>query len=266
MPSGNQAGFCGEWGSGVDGAVVRAWFADPVAVRHYVRAAVSVGLWASEARVFSAVFCRDERILDLGCGAGRIALGLWRLGFRRIEGIDYAPAMIDAARDIAADVGADIPFAVGDATRLELPAGSFGGAIFGFNGLMQIPGRANRRRALENIGRAVAAGGKLVFTTHDRELPGARLAWDREAPEAGEAAPRGAPGFEFGDRVGELPEGRIFMHWPSREEILDDLRATGWTHLEDHLRSRIANESGTVRAFSDECRFWICANTARPGD
>jgi SAM-dependent methyltransferase len=256
----NQAGFCEQLRAPVDGDMVRSWFEDPKAVLHYARATLSVGLWRSEQIIFEAVFERGDRILDVGCGAGRIAVGLRDLGFTRVEGVDYALAMVETARDVARDRRLEIEFTHCDATTLCFPAESFDGLVFGFNGLMQIPGRSNRRKALAELYRVARAGARLVFTTHDRNMAGqgGRPAWgDVEAsvrkPESASAA-----ALEVGDRIGVLPEGRVFMHWPDRSEVIEDLRATRWLLVEDFLRSSVANEPREVRDFSDECRFWVC--------
>ncbi len=227
-----------------------------MAVTHYLRAAAGIGLWRAEEGILAQLFEREQRLLDVGCGAGRIALGLWRLGYRELTGVDFCPAMIEAARALAASVSADIRFEVRDATGLDFGDESFGGAIFGFNGLMQIPGRDRRRRALKELRRAVRSAGFLVFTTHDRSLSSERDRWRDEAIRWHQGT--SPPGLvEFGDRVMERPEGMVFMHLPDRSEILDDLAATGWRHQFDELRSRLANESASVREFSDECRFWV---------
>ena len=47
------------------------------------------------------------------------------------------------------------------------------------------------------------------------------------------------------------------MHLPDRDEILEDLAATGWTHEFDAMRRQLASESRAVLDFSDECRFWV---------
>lgn len=235
---------------------MRGWFEDPVALAHYTRAAASLGLWRSEEIVLRQLFRPEQSLLDLGCGAGRIALGLWRLGYRDILGVDFSGAMIAEAGQLARALGCAVRFCVGDATALPLADASCEGAIFGFNGLMQIPGRDRRRRALGELHRAVAPGGSLVFTTHDRAHHAERAAWEDERVRwlAGRRDPLL---HEFGDRILATPDGRIFMHLPDREEILADLAATGWQHAQDCLRSEIANESREVREFSDECRFWI---------
>ena len=255
----NQAGFSPvttQTPRVLDARMVQGWFADPAAVAHYARAAAAVGLWRSEEAVFGQVFDRGGRILDVGCGAGRIALGLWRRGFRGVVGIDYCSPMIDEARALASDLGAKIEYLVADVLRLPLSDATFGGAVFGFNGLMQIPGRATRRRALAEIRRIVQPGGRLVFTTHDRDLSAGRAFW-REERDRWNSAMQDARLPEYGDRVLHRPEGTIFMHLPVRAEIIEDLAVTEWTHRFDELRSRLANESAAVREFSDECRFWI---------
>src|SRR5690606_329199 len=100
---------------------------------------------------FQQVFRPEQRLLDLGCGAGRIAIGLWELGFRKIVGVDFAPEMVERAKEVARSRGAEVPFQVGDATALNLEESSFDGAIFGFNGMMQIPRRERRRKAMAEV-------------------------------------------------------------------------------------------------------------------
>ena len=259
----NQAGFLTSEtaGSGprlpVDGETVRNWFGEPGAVHHYARAVGGVGLWRSEERLFRQLFPRDARLLDLGCGAGRIALGLWRLGYGNVTGVDFCAPMIEAARELAGSVRCPFGFEVGDATGLRFETGAFGGAIFGFNGLMQIPGRGNRRAALRELHRVCSAGAPLLFTSHDRDSsPTERALWRLETLRwvRGEQDPRLV---EFGDRYFEDESGRTFMHLPDRAEVREDLAATGWRHAFDAMRNEIVHEARAVREFSDECRFWL---------
>jgi hypothetical protein len=133
----------------------------------------------------------------------------------------------------------------------------FGGVLFMFNGLMQIPGRANRRLALQNLAAVCRPGAPLLFTTHDRDHSRVeRASWKLEALrwEQGRQDPRLV---EFGDRYFEDDVGRTFMHLPDRSEILEDLASTGWIHDFDSMRRDLARESRAVVDFSDECRFWV---------
>jgi ubiquinone/menaquinone biosynthesis C-methylase UbiE len=231
-------------------------FRDPRAVKHYEQAAAHLGLWQSEEMIFVQVFRPEQSLLDLGCGAGRVALGLWEIGFQRVVGIDFSREMIERARHLARLLEYTIPFRVGDATRLDIDDATFDGVIFSFNGLMQIPSRERRRMAMAEVRRVTRPGGRFVFTTHDRANPRHRTFWQEETQrwERGEQDPRL---IEYGDRYFEAPVGNTFMHVPSREEVLEDLRETGWMARQDFLRSEAAKESAAVREFSDECRFWI---------
>jgi len=268
----------------ISAATVRADFNDPLAVVHYARAAHSLGLWKSERLLIERFFTdRDARLLEAGCGAGRVTLGLWELGYHNLVAFDFAEELVDQARALAEERAATIPIHHADATTLASsnllgysaadpspentlgpktksnPIGYslFDGALFMFNGLMQIPGRANRRAALQNLAAVCRPGAPLLFTTHDRDHSRTeRASWRLEALrwERGEQDPRLV---EFGDRYFEDDVGsRTFMHLPDRTEILEDLVATGWMHEFDAMRSELTRESVAVIDFSDECRFW----------
>ena len=309
---------------------VRADFNDPLAVVHYARAAHFLGLWRSERLLIERFFPeRSARLIEAGCGAGRVTLGLWDLGYHQLTAFDFAEELLDQARHLAIERGASaISFLHADATALreshllgDLPAEepkpvcnpmvdklaeprspaasecsvtsparsvrgkragtsratsktsavqksarpdgkTFAGALFLFNGLMQIPGRENRRAALRELHAVCAPGAPLLFTTHDRDhSPVERALWRLETLrwESGVQDPRLV---EFGDRYFADETGRTFMHLPDRAEILADLAATGWSHEFDALRHEVAREPRAVREFSDECRFWAAR---RPG-
>jgi SAM-dependent methyltransferase len=264
----------------ISAATVRADFNDLLSVVHYTRAAHELGLWASERTLIERFFPdRSAPLLEAGCGAGRVTLGLWQLGYHHLTAFDFAEELVDQARSLAIERHAEaITFLHADATTLtkcnvlsdtspQMPRGGsekcnvlsdtfFAGALFMFNGLMQIPGRENRRAALRELHRVCAPGAPLLFTTHDRDSsPTERALWRLETLRwvRGDQDPRLV---EFGDRYFEDDAGRTFMHLPDRREILEDLAATGWTHIFDAMRMEVAKESRAVRNFSDECRFW----------
>jgi SAM-dependent methyltransferase len=247
----------------ITSATVRADFNDLQSVVHYTRAAHELGLWASERALIERFFLhREAPLLEAGCGAGRVTIGLWELGYRNLTAFDFAEELVDQARSLAIERGAEaITFLHADATKLSAPGSQlsapFAGALFMFNGLMQIPGRENRRAALRELHRACLPGAPLLFTTHDRDAsPTERAMWRLETLRwvRGDQDPRLV---EFGDRYFEDEAGRTFMHLPDRREILEELAATGWTHTFDALRREIAREARAVRDFSDECRFWV---------
>ncbi|HEX2852433.1 MAG TPA: class I SAM-dependent methyltransferase [Opitutaceae bacterium] len=268
----------------ISAQTVRADFNDLLAVVHYTRAAHELGLWASE-RALIEKYLPDKTsaLLEAGCGAGRVTLGLWEMGYRNLTAFDFAEELVDQARSLAAERHADgaagITFLHADATDLttchlmdDKPAGppgsqrgqkchllddTFAGALFMFNGLMQIPGRERRLAALRELHRVSRAGAPLIFTSHDRDSsPMEQALWRLEALRW-EKGTQDSRLVEFGDRYFEDESGRTFMHLPVRGEILEDLGSTGWTHEFDAMRRDLAAESRAVLNFSDECRFWV---------
>jgi len=215
---------------------------------HYARAAVSVGLWESERRL-----CRDhlepgEPLLELGCGGGRIALGLWREGWSQVTPTDLSPAMVELADAVFAEAGCPFRAALADARRLPYPDGAFAGALFGFNGLMCIRGAAARRQALAEIRRVVRPGSRLLLTAHDRERGENRHRWARES-----APPEG----ELGDRWHGSESGPVFLHAGTEAETRAALEAAGWKVVLTAMRSELAEESPAVREFSDDTRWFV---------
>jgi len=115
---------------------------------------------------------------------------------------------------------------------------------------------------LRELHRVCRTGATLIFTTHDRDASAAeRELWRVEAGQW-DRDEQDQRLVEFGDRYFTHETGSTFMHLPNREEILDDLAATGWTHAFDAMRREISVESQAVREFSDECRFWVARRTA----
>lgn len=298
---------------------VRDDFNDASVALHYTRAAHQLGLWASE-RLLIERWLPDRAapLLEVGCGAGRVVLGLWDLGYHCLTAVDFAEELLGQARRLAALRAAEaIRFVCADARQLadcnllgcKLPVATetsapvqghglsanpqgeprrtstdvcnvlsykspmapvramptgFAGALFLFNGLMQIPGRKSRRQALRAIRAVCRPGAHFLFATHDREdEPRDQPHWSAEAAHwaRGEQDPRL---LEFGDRYFRNDHGgHTFMHLPARAEVVEDLSATGWTLQFDAMRRTIAPESRAVREFSDECRFWVAANPAQ---
>lgn len=67
-------------------------------------------------------------ILDVGTGTGRAAILLARRG-ARVTGIDASDAMLQVARQRAAEEGMAVTFLAGDAHRLEFPDRTFDAAV-----------------------------------------------------------------------------------------------------------------------------------------
>ena len=103
----------------VNSEKVRDFYDDPDVVNHYRRATANIGLWKSEQIVFERVFDKDARILDLGTGTGRIAIGLAEIGYNHVLGIELSREMAKEARRIARVMELSVYFRQGDATKLN---------------------------------------------------------------------------------------------------------------------------------------------------
>lgn len=252
----------------ITGDTVRADFNAINTVLHYTRAAHFIGLWKSELKLIEEFLPdKNARLLEAGCGAGRVAVGLWHQGYRDVHAFDFASELVEQAVNLAQEQGiTGLTFFHADATDLSkcppLAGLTFDGALFMFNGLMQIPGRANRRAAMTQLAARCRPGAPFIFSTHDRDDPKELKAWQKEAARwaQGQQDPRL---LEFGDRYFSDDTGNTFMHLPDRPEILADLVATGWAHVTDATRNELASETPKVRNFSDNCRFWVARRTER---
>ena len=99
-----------------------------------------------------------SRILDVGCGYGRIAVPLAIAG-HAVQGLDVSPTMIEAARANAATAGLDIPFVVGSMTDLPFDDASFDVVLClwsAFHELLEVDAQV---RAIHEMWRVLAENG-----------------------------------------------------------------------------------------------------------
>lgn len=110
-----------------------------------------------------AALVPGERVLDVACGTGLVALQAARLvaPAGRVVGIDLSGRMVEAASRRARERSvANATFARMDAERLELPDAQFDVVLCAL-GLMYLPDAA---QALLEMRRVVCPGGRLVLS------------------------------------------------------------------------------------------------------
>lgn len=224
----------------------------------YERAVFKIGLWNSEKIMFTKYFRTTDSILDIGCGAGRTTVGLYNLGYRNIQGIDLSDAMVERALTISRTHKIPVKYQRGNAMNMQFEDESFNGAIFSFNGIMQIPGRKNREEALSEIRRILKPGGVFIFTTHDRRdvnfapfWASQELIWRNNLQDKRL--------MEYGDMIvkKEDEERELYVHIPEREDVKALVAEAGFELVECVSRDAICIETDETMRFSNNCVFWV---------
>ena len=137
----------------------------------------------------------DARLLDLGCGGGKDADDLDRLGYR-VVGVDRTSALLLAGRRRYRS----LPLVRADFRSLPFQAASFDG-VWAAASLMHLP-KSEARHTLTDLGRLVRPGGLFAATvTYGVK---SRLVTDGWVP------------------------GRYFARW-RKDELARAVRRAGWT-------------------------------------
>ena len=113
-----------------------------------------------EARLIDAMVGREARILDAGCGPGRVGGELARRG-HTVVGVDVAPVLIAEA----ATQFPDSTWRVVDLAELDLPAARIAepfDVIVAAGNVMAFLAPSTRRDVLANLAAHLAADGRLV--------------------------------------------------------------------------------------------------------
>lgn len=157
-----------------------------------------------------------KRVLDLGCGQGRIAIPLARAGYR-VTGVDWSPDVLEAGRRYAS--GADgLTFEQDEVVGwLRRAADASYDAILALEILYMM---GEWRQAIREILRVVTPGGVCALGFRPK------LYYLRYHARRGE--------FDLVRRVAESGEGRLGtlrFNWHTRDEVVTLLRDAGFREV-----------------------------------
>lgn len=111
-----------------------------------------------------------DRVLDVACGTGVVAVTAARLG-ARVTGLDLTPELLDVARENAREADVDITWHEGDVENLPFPSDGFDVVVSQF-GHMFAP---RPDVAIGEMLRVLRPGGTIAFSTWPPELMIGRL-------------------------------------------------------------------------------------------
>jgi ubiquinone/menaquinone biosynthesis C-methylase UbiE len=120
--------------------------------------------WSRDDDFFASVVSQTPgaRVLDLGCGTGRLALGLAAAG-HQVTGIDPARASLAVAK---AKPGADQVTWI-EGTSTDLPEAAFEVAVMTSHVAQFFVTAESWQAALADLRRALVPGGRLTFDSRD---------------------------------------------------------------------------------------------------
>jgi ubiquinone/menaquinone biosynthesis C-methylase UbiE len=160
----------------------------------------------------------SSKVLDLACGAGRIAIALAKRGYR-VDGLELSRAMLDLAESNLAAEGAEIAARVryveGDMTAFELPD-RYELIILGITSISLLLEEDQRHGLFDCVRRHLAPDGAFIFDVLDLEdekwkkFDDYHDVWSRESDEGTDV---GIIGQRF------YPEERRFIFNVYRETI-----------------------------------------------
>jgi SAM-dependent methyltransferase len=197
--------------------------------REYDAALAGTPLLEFDLRFAERHFPKPGRLIDLGCGTGRLLVHFARRGFSCL-GIDLSSAMLDVVRQKAEREHLPVDRMQANLVELDpLPNAAFDYAACLFSTLGMIRGRDNRARFLAHVRRVLKPGGVFVLHAHNVRF---RFGWRS-----------GKRGSEPGDRT--MPQHRggaeLTLHHYSRQELMGELAAAGFWVREWHPVSTRAN-------------------------
>ena len=134
-----------------------------------------------------------NRVLDVACGTGVVAVTAARLG-ARVTGLDLTPALLKLARENSRIANVDVDWREGDVEKLPFENGSFDVVLSQFGHIFA----PRPEIAIAEMLRVLKPGGTIAFSTWPPELFVGRM-FALTARYAPPPPPGAAPPTQWGD-------------------------------------------------------------------
>lgn len=199
----------------------------PSVARGYDDALAGSALFATDERFVARHCPTPGRLIDLGCGTGRLLLAFARRGYQ-VLGVDLSAEMLSVARDKADAAGVSVELLQANLAELDAVSDDrFQYAACLFSTLGMIRGADVRRRVVSQAFRVLRPGGVLILHVHNR--------WFNARDPAGRRwllrnLLAIASGREAGDRTMPVHHGvaGLTLHQFTRREAVGMLQGAGF--------------------------------------
>lgn len=126
------------------------------------------GLYEWESDVVEECFPRTGSVLNIGCGGGREAIALAKLGYE-VFAVDVAAKQLAIAEENARREQVQVTFAQSDGVSIPFGDARFDVIVLWTQVLGNMPSRSEQLRLLQSCRDSLAPGGLVSASVHERE-------------------------------------------------------------------------------------------------
>lgn len=183
---------------------------------------IDKGLYPSEKDVIEKHAGKCGSFVVLGCGGGREAIALARMGFD-VTGIDSSEKMILKAKEHAAGERVKVKLTTADFLKMPFPAGTFDHCLLSCVMYSVVPSRAMRVALLSGIGDLLTDKGIAII--HFITVYGDRSERLFKLRRSVARLFKGNTSYETGDEL--FPPNHFFRRFIDDRQVIDEVHEAG---------------------------------------
>ncbi len=228
-------------------------FNDNLVVNHYDALFQKFQITPSEQYIINKFVHKNSKILEIGCGTGRICINLAKDLYKNIIAIDIAKNMIKRTRKNMREQNVLFPTYTMSASRLKVLNMKFDAILFMYNGFCDIPQKSNREKTLKVIYDCLKKGGLFIFTTQDRDnnIENYKQFWEEEKEKYLSGKKK-----ELGDleRI-KFENVKTYVNVPTKTEIFELLNKVSFNIIFSDMTQRISKD---MKKEIGNFRYYVC--------